>query len=425
MAVSIRDRLQECNVLPTLPAAALLVLRQTREEEIEIAEISDTVSRDPALSARLLRVVNSSFYGLPQKVTSLEQAIALLGMHSVRMLVLGFSLVHSFRSQRSSGGFDHLTYWRRSMYAATAARIIAERTIPTHADNCLVAALLMDIGMLVLDQLVPGHYGNVVARADMHTSLMMIEAHDLGITHPEVGEALARHWSLPEELAVPIAHHHGPRDVEDPVHRQVTQVIWLAGRCADVFLSRQSAPESICDIRRALRELYHMDELKCDGMLCTIGRKTADLAHLFDVRLNSPIHYEQILTDASKRLLELSLAESDSPRNRRRAARLTRSGRIRVVPCYRGILGVPLLVQLRDVSASGLGLVHKDRIEIGTQFVIQLPQPDKSLKTLLYKVVRCETVGAVSSIGAELVSVLRPERVDPGKPLMALLRSAA
>src|SRR5689334_16897417 len=95
--VSLRDRLRECSSLPSLPAAALAVLQLTQDPAAEMDELADTIAKDPALSVKLLRTVNSSLFGLQQRVSSLQQAVTLLGLHSVKTLVLGFSLVQNVK----------------------------------------------------------------------------------------------------------------------------------------------------------------------------------------------------------------------------------------------------------------------------------------------------------------------------------------
>jgi hypothetical protein len=161
--------------------------------------------------------------------------------------------------------------------------------------------------------------------------------------------------------------------------------------------------------------MYGMDELTADAMLCSVGQKTSELAALFDVRLNSSANYDQILASASQRLLELSLAEREKKEttNKRRSSRMRRDGKILVTPCQRGILGTPVQVRLRDISATGLGLTHGARLEPGTQFVVKLPDKAGGSKTLLYTVRRCDKFGTLNSVGAELTSVLRPEEIVP------------
>jgi hypothetical protein len=211
---------------------------------------------------------------------------------------------------------------------------------------------------------------------------------------------------------MPIGAHHGPQDIEDAELRKIAQVIWLAGRCAEVFVNSKGAGDSISGVRRNLRELYKLDDLVCDALLTKIGQKTAELSSLFEIRVNTSATYDQILAGASERLLELSIAEKSAgadKQDNRKNRRMRRDGKVTIIPCARGILATPVQVKLRDLSATGIGVTHTDRIEPGAQFIIQLPQPDKSVKSLLYTVRRCDSFGGLSSIGAELASVLRPE----------------
>src|SRR3954453_15962371 len=196
MNQSLKERIRGCTTLPSLPAAALSVLELTEDDSTGMDELAKIISVDAALSARILRAINSSFYGLNQKVTSINQAVVLLGLHAVKTLVLGFSLMTNLRSQKR--GFDHLAYWGPSMYSATAARVISSRVLPSRADDCFVAALLMDLGCLVLDQVVGAEYSGVYERAKSHNDLLILETHALGMTHAEAGWILAEHWKLPE-----------------------------------------------------------------------------------------------------------------------------------------------------------------------------------------------------------------------------------
>jgi len=408
----LETQILSCPDLPTLPEASTAALSHARNANTDIASLVAIVERDPALRARLLRVLNSGVFGLSRRVLSIEQAAAAMGPQALCTLVLGLSLVKAFQDQRL-GGFNHQLYWRRSMYAATAARVIAVHVLESEKDNCFAAGMLMDIGMLVFDRVLGSRYGEVCNLVRAHVDLPVIEVHMFGADHAEVGQFMAERWDLPLTLAVPIGAHHGPQAVEDPALRDIAQVIWLAGRCADVFVAPQVAAETIMEVRRSFMTHYRLTEVQCDAILCAIGRKTAELAHLFDVRLNTPVNFEQVADRASMRLTELSLAERrKGVANRRRTARKVRNGRISIIPCRHGILGRPIQVLMHDASSTGMGFTHDQPMAVGQQFVIQLPDPiTGAAKTLLYSVVRCDMRCGVASIGAELVNVLRPEAV--------------
>ena len=115
-------KIRACPTLPSLPAIAVQVLKLAQKDHVDIAEIARVISKDPALSSKILRTVNSSFYGRANTISTISHALVLLGLQSVKTLVLGFSLVGNL-SKTKTKGFKHVTYWRRSVYAATAARL--------------------------------------------------------------------------------------------------------------------------------------------------------------------------------------------------------------------------------------------------------------------------------------------------------------
>src|SRR5213080_756780 len=160
-------KLKVCPNLPSLPAIAMQVLDLAQRDEVDIAEIARVISKDPAMSSKILRTVNSSFYGRSQHVSTISHALVILGLQSVKTLVLGFSLVTNLTKNKSKG-FKHITYWRRSIYSATAARAIAAKINIVQQEEAFLAALLQDIGMLVLDQVMPDEYGEVNSKVQSH-----------------------------------------------------------------------------------------------------------------------------------------------------------------------------------------------------------------------------------------------------------------
>src|SRR3954453_12251712 len=164
------QRIRQCPTLPSLPSIAVQVLELAQKPEVDIAEIARIISKDPALSGKILRTVNSSFYGRSQHVSTISHALVILGLQSVKTLVLGFSLVSNL-SKTKAKGFKHIAYWKRSIFAATAARTIASKINLVQQEEAFLASLLMDIGMLVLDQVIGEQYGEIHAKCKSHNDL--------------------------------------------------------------------------------------------------------------------------------------------------------------------------------------------------------------------------------------------------------------
>ena len=115
--------------LPTLPGIAMRILEAVQKEDPDLNEIGNIISSDPPLSAEVLKIVNSAFYGLPSKVTTIFHAINLLGINTVKNLALSFSLVKNFQIQ-SSVSFDYTVFWKDSLVGSVAARLLAEKILP-------------------------------------------------------------------------------------------------------------------------------------------------------------------------------------------------------------------------------------------------------------------------------------------------------
>jgi diguanylate cyclase (GGDEF)-like protein len=298
-------RIRQCTTLPSLPTIAVQVLDLAQKADVDIAEIARIISRDPALSSKILRTVNSSFYARSQHVSTISHALVILGLQSVKTLVLGFSLVTTL-SKSKGKGFQHLTYWKRSIHSATAARTIALKRNIVQQEEAFLAALLKDIGMLVLDQVLGDEYGELTAKANSHAEITALEQQALGLTHAEVGGLLAAQWKLPPLLTTPIVYCATPQKVADPALRKLTEAVGLAGRCADVFVDPMPAP-AIAAVRGLCHQLYQMNETDCDALLDEIGVRSKEVAGLFEINIGTSLEYNAILKKANEALVDITL----------------------------------------------------------------------------------------------------------------------
>src|SRR5688572_12267305 len=269
------DRIRQCQNLPSLPAIAMQVLDLAQRADGGIAELASVIARDPALSRKIRRTVNGSFYARSQQIGTVSHAVTILGLQSVKTLVLGFSLVSNLASRKSKG-FKHLHYWKRSVYAATAARMLGAKVDLMQQEELFIAALLSDIGMLVLDRVLGDEYGELCAKHETHPELLGAEVENLKMTHAEVGGMLADEWKLPPVLATPIRCHHDPDPVKDPALRRLTEVVGLAGRIADVFVDANAAP-AIAQVRQAMLNRYQISGVDCDLLLGEINSRTREV----------------------------------------------------------------------------------------------------------------------------------------------------
>jgi putative nucleotidyltransferase with HDIG domain len=195
--------------LPSLPAVVMELLTSIDMEDVDISVLAKKVSHDQALTAKTLRLANSSQYGLQVKVTTIQQAITFLGFQTTRNLITAAAVTGCF-PQGKCHGFNDKAFWRHSIATAVCARVLARR-MRFNQDYAFTAGLLHDIGRLVLVTTHPERYAEVIAwRSANDSALLDAERAVLGLDHVATGVALAEHWNLSDTMRHAIAHHHDP-----------------------------------------------------------------------------------------------------------------------------------------------------------------------------------------------------------------------
>ena len=214
---------------------AIKILDLCERADLDFSQLADVVSQDPALSARVLKIVNSPYYALPRRVTSLDHAAVLLGAHALRTVALSFSIVNGLR-QDGTRDSDLSTFWRRSLIAGAAARQLALWARLPDQEVLFLAALLQDIGMLALREAFPKRYEKILTRSEAdHLSLIGIERSEMGIDPAEVSGWLVQQWRLPWIFEASLRGSHDPDEVEvESALLPAVQVVALSGWLADI-----------------------------------------------------------------------------------------------------------------------------------------------------------------------------------------------
>jgi putative nucleotidyltransferase with HDIG domain len=195
--------------LPSLPAVVMELLDSIDQEDVDISVLARKVAHDQALTAKTLRLANSSLYSLQVKVTTIQQAITFLGFQTTRSLIMAAAVTGCFPAGQCVG-FDDRAFWRHSIATAACARVLARR-MRFNQDYAFTAGLLHDIGRLVLVTRFPQQYAQVLAQqAAQDGYLLDCERAVLGLDHVAAGVALARHWNFSDTMRQAIAHHHDP-----------------------------------------------------------------------------------------------------------------------------------------------------------------------------------------------------------------------
>ncbi|MCX6639608.1 MAG: HDOD domain-containing protein [bacterium] len=223
----IADRLKEIHDLPTLPNVFLNIMRVMRNPKVSIKEIALVVESDPAISMKILRLINSSFYGLSRTIDSVQQAIVLLGSNTLRNVVISVSIFKALDDHGKKAGFNREAFWQHSICCGVVARYIGRQLGNVGDEEGFIAGIIHDIGKVVLDRYFQPEMQAVMTEIRAkNLSFYEAERNAIGISHMEIGAYLAENWNLPEKLVTVIAQHH-KIDPESP-HAPLTALIQLS-----------------------------------------------------------------------------------------------------------------------------------------------------------------------------------------------------
>ncbi len=225
------DIISTVGELPASPAIVSSLMSLTSDLDSTVDDVSKVLSSDQSLTARVLKLSNSPYYGRAKGVASLEDAIFLLGFFTVRSMVIATSAHQIYN--RGGGGGNEAKLWRHSLSTAVASRQIARRIKHPGKDEIFIAALLHDIGKLVMLEKLSGRYLNIVRDVEQgEGEFVDVERRELGFDHTNVAVSLLRLWSFPENLIDAVSAHHDLPDLEEGQPVPMSYVINLGNYMA-------------------------------------------------------------------------------------------------------------------------------------------------------------------------------------------------
>jgi len=300
------EQILSCPTLPTLPAVALAVIEQTADPDIKLDQLAKIIERDQALAAKVLRTVNSSFYGLRQRCTTIQKALVMLGLSPVKCLALGFSLVASLEHEKEPK-FDFISYWRRGLYGAVGARLVAEAAGHENPDEAFLAALLQDIGMVAMYRALGDEYLRVIAETKGdHRKLVRLELETFDLQHPEIGAMLGARWRLPESITLPVKYHERPTAA--PLGCSLTtRCVGVGGLIHDALTETRSAAP-----RRRMFERcsgwFRIESDQANQLLRRAAESVEEFAKLFSLDVEGGTDPDAVMAEADRRLVDLARA---------------------------------------------------------------------------------------------------------------------
>jgi len=195
--------------IPTLPAIVVKVNKMLQDDDTSIKNLSKVIEKDQAMVTKILRLVNSTFYGFRSRITNISHAVIILGFNTIRNAVVSVSIIKTFSGKKTFEGFEIKDFWRHSVAVAVTSRYLAEQARLCSPDDCFVSGLLHDIGKVVLSQHFTELFG-LVWKSVKEDGLSFYEAEQklVPVNHAQIGGYLAKKWQFPASLIDSTTYHH-------------------------------------------------------------------------------------------------------------------------------------------------------------------------------------------------------------------------
>lgn len=295
-------------VIPTLPGVAYQVLKKVKEPHCTCTDIGSIISQDPALAGKSLKLVNSALFGLSQSVISINHAVSLLGLKRARALVLSLSLPSLMGKTISQDRRE--PYWKSSVIGAVTALNLARKLRDPDPENVMVAALLRDLGMMILEEAFPEEYTEILAMPprELLRQQCVVEREKFGLTHSEISASLLKRWHLPKDVVEIVRYHHNPQGLtlQRPELAQRGKLLHFASWVGELGTSTESL-DITQDVLRIAKQDFDMDQVQLLRFLEPLNRQVEELAGLLEIHIGSAPNYSELLTSATEQLSAWSL----------------------------------------------------------------------------------------------------------------------
>jgi HD-like signal output (HDOD) protein len=286
----IRQALRKVSAIATLPQVAARIVQIVEDPHSNAQHLKQVICHDPALATRILKVVNSAFYGLPGHVNSVDRAIVMLGFREVKNIAMAANLSTLFRGSELHGPFTAEDLWRHCVAVGVASRQLAKKTrrLSGRASDAFLAGLIHDLGLLVHLQVNPDKLGTVCKAAheaiqagSQNVNFCALERSIIGIDHEQLGQALTEDWRFPEEFQQVVGFHHHPKLARSDTREMVTLV-----QIADVLVCKMdegfNATARCQQWEQAAMEDLGLDDVKIQEVYTSLPPLISDAAAIFN-----------------------------------------------------------------------------------------------------------------------------------------------
>lgn len=273
--------------LPTLPRTVFRISEMINNPRSSARDLAQVITDDQVLTARLLRLVNSSFYGFPQRITTVTAAIVLLGFESIRNLLLTTSVFDVFAGRQKDRQKARENLWDHSLGCAVAARVIGKHIRHEKIEELFVCALLHDIGKIIAMVYAPEDYDRATLKAEQENMLLLDAETDLlAYTHADTGRMLAERWNLPAMVADVIHYHHIPDQAG--IYAKEAAVVHLADIFCRALQLGSGGDNRIPSLNSAAWERLSIRKADIESILIEIESAYIDICTFTDAATAAP-----------------------------------------------------------------------------------------------------------------------------------------
>lgn len=267
----ITNAIQKVTQIATLPEITAKIMELVEDPSSTARDLQNVIKHDVALSAKILKVVNSAFYGLPRQVGSVDRAIVLLGMSTVKNIAVATSMAKLFGGQDISGKHTARDLWRHCLACGVFCKMLTKLRRGVENDEIFVAGLMHDIGILVEKQVYPKELAEAIELAESkEIDLWKAELEVLGADHQAFGTALANKWKFPPVFQIATGYHHQPEKLSAQ-HREVAATVYVAdilATCKEVGFAVDNSDPNLDTL-----DMLGITEGQIDGLLEAFDEK--------------------------------------------------------------------------------------------------------------------------------------------------------
>jgi len=292
--------------LPSPPGIAVQILSTVQKEDFSLDDLEKIISADPALTSKMLRLANSSFYGLSSEVSNISRALAILGTNVIKNIALSFVIAADLRNDDESYfNFDY--FWRRSVTTAVAAKLVFE-AIGEKDEDIFVTALLQNIGILVMFLSQGDSYLDILKKAanndDVH--LIQVEREEYQCDHQYFGAMLLKDWGIPTSITEPMRYHHEPEKAPERIKKKAS-ILDVATLLSAIYNDKETL-QNVKRLQDKLETFFSMDSDKTRELLDKVATQSIEILQIFEIDPGDIKPYTQMLQEANDELGKLNLS---------------------------------------------------------------------------------------------------------------------